>query len=99
MRRSLLQFASVLILVICFGSCVSETFDHWDHTMQTGQDIESELIVLALVTGAAVILTRIVLSAAVCIYVASHNFAANAESSPLPLVAACGPSPPLSLRI
>ncbi len=41
------------MLFVCVGSHISELFDYWDHTFQTGNDIESALIVLALTAGVA----------------------------------------------
>ena len=35
-------------------------FDHWDHTLQTGNDTEYSLVVLALCLAAAYSLTRVV---------------------------------------
>jgi hypothetical protein len=99
MRRSLLQLASVLILVVCLGSCVSELFDHWDHTMQTGHDIESTLVVLALVTGAVLVLARMVLSAALGISAVLCQPLASTDAGGMSQVITSGPSPPLSLRI
>src|SRR5438552_19147323 len=56
MRRCTLQFAAVVVLLVCFGSHVSEFLDHWDHTFQTGNDIASALIVVALTGGVALAL-------------------------------------------
>jgi uncharacterized membrane protein YfcA len=53
MRQRILQIASITVLLIVFGSSVSESLDSWDHTLQTGNDIESVLIILALTAGAA----------------------------------------------
>jgi hypothetical protein len=52
-RRRILQLVSLLVLLVCFGSHISELLDHWDHTLETGNDIESVLVVLALTAGVA----------------------------------------------
>lgn len=44
------------MLLVCIGSHVSELLDIWDHTFETGNDIESVLVVLALTVGVAVAL-------------------------------------------
>jgi hypothetical protein len=48
----------MLILAVCICSHVSELFDHWDNTFQTGNDIESSTITVALIAGAAFGLTH-----------------------------------------
>jgi hypothetical protein len=42
-----------LLRLICVVCPVLETFDSWDHTIQTGNDSEYALVVLALCVGAA----------------------------------------------
>jgi hypothetical protein len=42
-----------LILVVCLVCPLSELFDQWDHTLQTGNDSEYTLVILALCVGAA----------------------------------------------
>jgi len=42
-RRHLLQFGAFLLLLVWLCGHVAETFDFWDHTVQTGNDIESLL--------------------------------------------------------
>ena len=44
------------MLLVCIGSHVSELLDTWDHTFQTGNDIESALVIFALTLGAALAL-------------------------------------------
>ena len=50
----------MIVLLTCVVCPVLETFDHWDHTIQTGQDTEYALVVLALCVGAAYTLARLV---------------------------------------
>ncbi len=58
MRRTFIQTAVVVILVACFACPVLEAFDRWDHTLQTGDDTEARLVILALCMGVALILAR-----------------------------------------
>jgi len=44
---------AVLILAICLVCHISEVFDQWDHTMQTGNDTEYTFVILALCVGVA----------------------------------------------
>ncbi len=99
MRRLLLQLAAVLILVLCLGSCVSEIFDHWDHTMQTGHDTESTLVMLASLAGAVLVMARVVASTAPRISPLFRLPCICSEAGGIPQVITSGPSPPLSLRI
>lgn len=43
----------MLILAICFVCHISEMFDQWDHTLQTGNDTEYTFVILALCVGVA----------------------------------------------
>ena len=49
MRRQLLQFGAFLLLRVCLCGHIAETFDFWDHTLQTGSDIEYSVVIVALV--------------------------------------------------
>jgi hypothetical protein len=51
------RIAIALILVVCIGAPVAETFDRWDHTYQDGNDTEAALVVISLCIGAALSLT------------------------------------------
>jgi len=42
-RRHLLQFGAFLLLLVCLCGHIAETFDFWDHTLQTGNDIRIQL--------------------------------------------------------
>jgi hypothetical protein len=92
----------MLILAVCICSHVSEIFDRWDNTFQTGADIESSIIIVALIAGAALGLAHVgalmlcAVSATFCIV---PLFAAGLSSSPSPVIS-IGYSPPLqTLRI
>jgi hypothetical protein len=99
MRGWLLRLAAVLIMVVCLGSCVSEIFDQWDHTMQTGHDTESTLVMLASLAGAVLVMARAVASAAPRICPLFPMPCVCGEAGGISQVIASGPSPPLSLRI
>ncbi len=51
MRTRVSYGVAVIALVICFVCPVVEMFDHWDHTLQTGNDTEYTLVLLALCVG------------------------------------------------
>ena len=101
MRRQLLQFGAFLLLLVCLCGHIAETFDFWDHTLQTGNDIEYSLVTVALVAGAGfgiahvVVIVMRTVSATSC---PSAPFVASSfctRSS----VASTGYSPPPPLRI
>src|SRR5207302_189474 len=48
MRSRASQIAVTLVLLTCLICPLVETFDNWDHTIQTGNDTEYALVVLAL---------------------------------------------------
>lgn len=54
MRRRLIQFGTTLILMLCVWGHVSEIFDYWDNTFQTGYDIEYSTVIVVLVAGAVI---------------------------------------------
>jgi hypothetical protein len=53
--------AAALVLAICLVCPLVEMFDRWDHTIQTGQDTEYVLVVLALCVGAAYSLAQFII--------------------------------------
>lgn len=58
------------MLLVCIGSHISELLDTWDHTFETGNDIESALVMFALTVGAALALA----SAAVALVSKTKEF-------------------------
>ena len=100
-RQQLLQFGAFLLLLVCFCSPIVETFDYWDHTLQTGNDIEYSLVVVALVAGAvfgmAHAATILVCTESLMHYSLSP-FVSFFPCSPPP-TASTGYSPPQPLRI
>lgn len=84
-RRRLIHFGSVLLLTLCLWGHLSEIFDYWDNTFQTGNDIEYSMVIVALVAAAVVGLAQV------------SGLALRTVSSrlcTLPLFIACLPSPP-----
>ena len=59
------RFSVALILLVCLGSPIVEMFDHWDHTLQDGNDTETNVVIVALCVGVALITAiRLVLNLA-----------------------------------
>ena len=54
----LVKVAILLLVLICLWGHVAEIFDHWDQTLQTGSDSEYSLVLLALSTGAVLVLAE-----------------------------------------
>ena len=50
-RRRLIHFGATVVLTLCIWGQVSEIFDHWDSTSQTGNDIEYSTVIVALMAG------------------------------------------------
>jgi hypothetical protein len=99
-RRHLLQIGAFLLLLVCLCAQVAETFDFWDHTLQTGNDIEYSLVIVVLIVGASFGLTHL---AAIVMETASMSFllsSLRASCSWASVPAASGAySPPQPLRI
>jgi hypothetical protein len=99
-RRHLLQFGAFLLLLVCLCGHIAETFDFWDHTLQTGNDIEYSLVMVALVAGAgfglayvaAVVMRTVSLTS--CLL---SSFVSSSSCTPVPVASNC--SPPQPLRI
>ena len=60
MRSRFSQTVVTLVLAICLVCPLVELFDHWDHTIQTGNDTEYALVVLALCVGVAYSFSRFI---------------------------------------
>ncbi len=59
--RSRASFVTVtLVLVACLTCPLVEMFDQWDDTLQTGNDTEYALVVLALCVGVAYLFARFI---------------------------------------
>ena len=100
-RPRFLQFVAFCLLMVCLCGHVAETFDFWDHTLQTGNDIEYGLVILALVAGAGfglVHVSAIVMRAVSLTHRLLLSFDPSRSCAP-PLVASTCCSPPQPLRI
>jgi hypothetical protein len=62
MRNALVRWALVTVLAAMSGGQVTELFDHWDHTSQTGQDVDYTVALIATCIGFAVVAARNVAS-------------------------------------
>ena len=51
MRKMLLPSVALLILAGILGGQITELFDHWDHTLQTGRDVDYTVVVIAACVG------------------------------------------------
>lgn len=90
-----------MVLLICFGGHFSEMIDRWDHTLQTGNDIDYTAVVIAVAAGA--ILTSIGLAFRFFSKSKCTDFRPTLRAGSLPpvlsAVVSLTPSPPFSLRI
>jgi hypothetical protein len=106
MRSRAFRTIATVMLVTCLVCPLVELFDNWDHTIQTGNDTEYALVVLALCVGAAYSFARFIIKSALLGFVAKslfafyiHNsFFSRSRSFALLLFDATSP-PSLPLRI
>jgi hypothetical protein len=100
-RQQLLQFGAFLLLLVCLCGHIAETFDFWDQTLQTGNDIEYSLVMVALIAGAGFGLTQVAAVARRTLSLASYVLSTfNASCSCAPSSNSnTGYSPPQPLRI
>ena len=106
MRSRAFRIIAALALLTCLICPLVETFDTWDHTIQTGNDTEYTLVLLALCVGAVYSFARFIFKSALLGFVAKSVFASCLQKSFLS--AACSftvlpfdatSPPPLPLRI
>jgi hypothetical protein len=62
MRSRTSRIIAAVILVTCFVCPLVDMFDTWDHAMQTGNETEYALVVLALCVGVAYSFARFILT-------------------------------------
>ena len=93
-------------MVTCLGCPLVELFDNWDHTIQTGNDTEYALVVLALCVGVAYSLARFIFKSALLGFLAKSVFTSYSQkpffSTPCnftPLLFDATSPPSLPLRI
>ncbi len=70
-----------LALLTCLICPLVELFDNWDHTIQTGNDTEYALVVLALCVGVAYSAARFIFKSAPVGFVTNSVFASCAQKS------------------
>jgi hypothetical protein len=105
MRSRAFRIAAALALLTCLICPLVEMFDTWDHTIQTGNDTEYTLVILALCVGVAYSFARFIFKSALLGFITKSVFASCAQKSFLS--AACSftllfdttSPPPLPLRI
>jgi hypothetical protein len=100
-RPHLLQFVAFLLPLICLCAQVAETFDFWDQTLQTGNDIEYSLVIVVLIVGAGFGLTHVAAVAlrTVCLVSCRLSSLVGSCCWPSPPTESTGYSPPQPLRI
>ena len=105
MRTRASLIAGAIALAICLVCPLVEMFDQWDHTLQTGNDTEYLLVLLALCVGAVFVLGRLMLILFLDFPASSISYALESALNllpfltPPPALALVSASPPLSLRI
>lgn len=101
-----MRMAAGIVLLVCLICPLVEFFDHWDDTMQTGNDTEYVMVVLALCIGATYTFARFIPKCTILGFVVRSAFApvnqnlflwTPCEFLSLPLDKAS--PPPLALRI
>ena len=80
MRWRTLQIVAALALLVCFVCPILETFDTWDRTIQTGNDSEYTLVVLALCVGVAYSFARLMFKPGVLCLVAKTPVCSSQKS-------------------
>jgi hypothetical protein len=91
----------MFILTLCLWGHVSEVFDHWDNTFQTGNDIEYSTVIVVLIAGAAIGFAHVAALVLRTVSATSHVlplFAASTFAAFHP-ARFIGHSPPQPLRI
>lgn len=105
MRSRASRVTAALVLMTCLTCPLLETIDTWDHTVQTGNDTEYTLVVLALCIGVAYTFSRFIVKAALLDFVTNRFFTSSAQRSfifaprSFALLLFDAASPPLPLRI
>jgi len=74
MRSRASRITATLVLLICLVCPLLETFDYWDHTIQTGSDTEYALVVIALCLGVAYSFARLMFGRSVLKFLARNAF-------------------------
>ena len=105
MRSQASRVTATLVLMTCLICPLLETIDTWDNTVQTGNDTEYSLVVLALCVGVAYTFARFIVKSALLGFVTKSVFTSSPHRSFLfaprgfALLLFDTTSPPLPLRI
>ena len=103
-QRTLLRWAVLITLVAMLGGHVTEMFDRWENTLQTGRDIDFNVVIIAACAGVVFVVAK----SLVVLFrqLSKHEDSPAQQSFSLlqtifPEIATAGPSPPplLPLRI
>src|SRR6266478_2148287 len=81
MRRTSVHIVVAIVLFTCLMCPLVELFDNWDHTIQTGNDTEYTLVVLALCVGVAYPFARFISKSTLLAFVAKSVFAPRLQKS------------------
>jgi hypothetical protein len=57
-RRIMGQCLVAILLAICVSAPLVDSFDHWDRTLQDGNDTEANLVVIAVCAGVGFLFVR-----------------------------------------
>jgi hypothetical protein len=103
-QRTLLRWAVLITLAAMLGGHMTELFDHWENTLQTGSDVDYTVVILAACAGVVFVVAKSL--------VVLFGHLPKQKDSPVqqsfsllqtifPEISATGPSPPplLPLRI
>jgi hypothetical protein len=100
------RIIAMLALLTCLICPVVETFDTWDHTIQTGNDTEYSLVILALCVGVTYSFAHFIFKSPLVGLVGTAVFASCAQRSFLSapnrvtsLLSDATSPPPLLLRV
>jgi len=100
------KIVTAAALLICLLCPIVESFDQWDHTVQTGNDTEYTLVVVGLCVGVAYTFARFVLASlsakvvsAIILHFSSHSPLAPVAGTPFFIVPISLGPPALALRI
>ena len=105
MRSRASLITGVIALAICLACPFVDAFDQWDHALQTGNDSEYPLVILALCVGMAFALGELIVTLSPNFLTSSIRYTLQSALNtlsffvrPTTLVFASA-SPPFSLRI
>jgi hypothetical protein len=105
MRSRVSIITGAVALAICIVCPLVDLFDQWDNVLQTGNDTEYPLVILALCLGAAFVLGRLIVTLSPSLAASSVRYAIQSALNSIPFfitptaLPLASASPPLSLRI